>query len=60
MAKTERSPATARPEKSRGSAGTKPALPAGPDYWPLPTQHTPQHRRGTRFTPEDARSAPAR
>jgi hypothetical protein len=58
MTKTERVPAT-RPEKSRGSARTKPALPAGPDYWPLPTQYTARRRRETRHLPGEARPTPA-
>jgi hypothetical protein len=57
MTKTERSPAT-RPEKSRAPR-TKPALPAGPDYWPLPTQHTARRRGETGHLPGEARPTPA-
>ena len=44
MSTTEKETATTRPERARRPAHTRTALPAGPDYWPVPSQRTPARR----------------
>ena len=44
MSTTEKETAMTRPEQVRRPAHTRTALPAGPDYWPVPSQRTPACR----------------
>jgi len=43
MSRTQNETAKPRPEQAARPAHTRTVLPAGPDYWPVPSQRTPAH-----------------
>jgi len=44
MSRTQNETAKPRPEQAARPAHTRTVLPAGPDYWPVPSQRTPARR----------------
>lgn len=59
MSTTEKETAMTRPEQARRPAHTRTALPAGPDYWPVPSQRTSSSRPQATDRHQDPRPEPA-
>ena len=59
MSTTEKETEMTRPEQARRPARTRTALPAGPDYWPVPSQRTPARRPRAPDQHEASRPEPA-
>lgn len=55
MSTTQNETAKPRPAQARRPAHTRTALPAGPDYWPVPSQRTPARRPQAREQHEASR-----
>lgn len=56
MSTTQNETAKPRPAQARRPAHTRTALPAGPDYWPVPSQRTPARRPEVTERDEAART----
>jgi len=58
MSTRQNETAKPRPEQASRPAHTRTALPAGPDYWPVPSQRTPARRPQATEQHEAARPEP--